>query len=93
MEQPSHGKQMIEFFEVFHVFYDLMEEYMEKLGSGNGLLYLYCKDQFLYYNFFPLSLSSLFLSSMKRKLVYGIICLSGFIGSQKLLDWKLLFSK
>ena len=67
MEQPSHGKQMIEFFEVFHVFYDPMEEYMEKLGSGNGLLYLYCKDQFLYYNLVPLSLSSLFFIKHEEK--------------------------
>ena len=39
-EQPSHGKQMAEFFEGFHVFYDLVEEYMENLGSGNDWLYL-----------------------------------------------------
>ena len=35
-EQPSHGKQMTEFFEGFHVFYDPVAEYMENLGSGNG---------------------------------------------------------
>ena len=40
LEQPSHGKQMIEFFEGFHVFYDHMEEYMENLGRGNGWLYI-----------------------------------------------------
>ena len=34
--QPSHGKKMIEFFEGCHVFYDHVEEYMEKLDRGNG---------------------------------------------------------
>ena len=58
--QPSHGKQMTEFFEGCHVFYDSVVGYMENLGSGNGWLYLYCKDQFLYYNFVPLGPSVLF---------------------------------
>ena len=56
LEQPSHGKQMIEFFEGCHVFYDLVAEYMENLCSGNGWLYFYCKYQFLYYKFVPLGL-------------------------------------
>ena len=56
--KPSHGKQMTEFFEGCHVFYDLVAEYMENLSSCNGWLYLYCKDQFLYYKFLPLSLGS-----------------------------------
>ena len=35
-EQLSHVKQMAEFFEGCHVFYDPVEEYMETLGSVNG---------------------------------------------------------
>ena len=60
MGQPSHGKKMTEFFEGFHVFYDPMVEYMENHGSGNGWLYLYCKDQFIYYNLVPLGILVLF---------------------------------
>ena len=66
-EQPSHGKQMTEFFEGFHVFYDPVVEYMENLGSGNGWLYLYYKDQFLYYNLVPLGISFLFFIKHKEK--------------------------
>ena len=40
---------------------------MEKLGSGNGWLYLYCKDQFLYYNLVPLGLSVLFFIKHEEK--------------------------
>ena len=57
--QLSHGKIMTKNFEGCHVFYDPMAEYMENLGSGNHWLYLYCKDQFLYYNFVPLGPSIL----------------------------------
>ena len=66
--QPSHGKQMTEFFEGCHVFYDPVAEYMENLGSGNGWLYFYCKDQFLYYNFLPLSLPYLCFIKHEEKL-------------------------
>ena len=38
MEQPSHGKQMIEFFEGCHVFYDPIAEYMKRLFSQEGRL-------------------------------------------------------
>ena len=55
--QLSHGKIMIEFFESCHAFYDPVVEYMENLGSGNGWLYLYCKDKFIYYNLVPLGIS------------------------------------
>ena len=70
MEQPSHGKQMIDFFEGCHVFYDPVEECMEKLSRGNGWLYLYCKDQFHYYNLVPLSLPSLFF--IKHEVKVGL---------------------
>ena len=63
----SHGKIMTNFFESCHVFYDPVAEYMENLGSGNGWLYLYCKDQFVYYNFLPLNLSSLFFIKHEEK--------------------------
>ena len=42
---------------------------------------------------FHLVLRCCFLSSMRRKYAYGIICLIGFIGSQISLDWVLMFSK
>ena len=75
--QPSHGKQMTEFFEGCHVFYDPLAEYMENLGSGNGQLYLYYKDQFIYYIFLRLSLSSLFFIKHEEKV--GL--------SDHLLEW------
>ena len=65
--QLSHGKIMTEFLESCHVFYDPVVEYMENLGNGNGWLYLYYKDQFLYYNFLPLSLSSMFFIKHEEK--------------------------
>ena len=66
-EQPSHGKQMTEFFEGFHVFYDPVGEYIENLGSGNSWLYLYCKHKFIYYNLVPLGLSVLFFVKHEEK--------------------------
>ena len=65
--QLSHGKIMTDFFESCHAFYDPVAEYLENLGSGNGWLYLYCKDQFFYYNFLPLSLSSMFFIKHEEK--------------------------
>ena len=58
---------MTEFFEGCHVFYDPVAEYMENLGSGNGWLYLYCKDQFIYYNFVPLGPLVLFFVKHEEK--------------------------
>ena len=57
--QLSYGKIMTEFFESCHAFYDPVADYIEEFCSGNDWLYLYCKDQFIYYNSLPLSLSSL----------------------------------
>ena len=54
LEQPCHGKRMIEKFKGCH---DLVAEYMEKLCSGNGGLCLCNKDQVFYHNLFPLSSS------------------------------------
>ena len=59
-KQLSYGKKMAEYVDSRYVFYDPMEEYIERLGNGNDWLYLYYKDQFLCYNLLPLSLSSLF---------------------------------
>ena len=56
MEQPCHEKQITENFAGFH---DPVEEYMEKLCSGDGRLCLYNKDQIFPHNMFPLSPSSL----------------------------------
>ena len=67
--QLSHGKIMTEYFESCHFFYDLVAEYIENIGSGNGWLYLYCKDQFLYYNFVPLGPSVLFFIKHEEKVV------------------------
>ena len=55
----SHGKIMTEFFESCHAFYDPVADYIDEFCSGNGWLYLYCKDQFLYHNFVPLGPSVL----------------------------------
>ena len=86
--QLSYGRQNTEYVESCHVFYDPVEKYMQRLGNGNNWLYLYHKDQFLCYNLLPLSPSSLFLiKHERRELVYGIVCLIGFIGSQSFLDW------
>ena len=64
---PSHGKQMTEFCKGCHVFFDPVVEYMENLGSGNGWLYLYCRDQFIYYNFVPLGPSVLVFVKHEEK--------------------------
>ena len=40
---------------------------MENLGSGNGWLYLYCKDQFIYYKFVLLGPSALFFVKNEKK--------------------------
>ena len=77
LEQPSHDKQMIEFFFRLSHFYDPVEEYMEKLGRGNGWLYFHYKDQFFYYNLVPLSLSSLFFIKHEEKVSLW----------DRLLDW------
>ena len=65
--QPSDDRQVIDYVESCHVFYDPVEEYMERLGNGNGQLYLYYKDQFLYYNFVPLDPSVLFFIKHEEK--------------------------
>ena len=57
----SYGKQRTECVESWHVFYDLVAKYMDRLGDGNDWLYLYYKYQFICDNLLPLSLSSLFL--------------------------------
>ena len=54
-------------FESCHAFYDPVVDYIDEFCSGNGWLYLYCKDQFLYYNFLPLSLSSMFFIKHEDK--------------------------
>ena len=51
---------MTEKFEGFEGFYDPVAEYVENIWRDNGWLYLYSKDQFIYDNLFPLSLSFLF---------------------------------
>ena len=56
MEQPCHGKQITENFPGFH---DPVEEYVEKICDGNGWLWVFIKDQFLYHNLLELSPSFL----------------------------------
>ena len=65
--QHSHGKIMTEFFESCHAFYDPMANYMDGFCIGNGWLYLYCKDQFICYNFEPLGPSILFFIKHEEK--------------------------
>ena len=75
--QLSYGKKRTEYAESFHVFYDPMVEYMERLGNSNDWLYMYCKDQFICYNLLPLCLSSLFLIKHEEEIEL----------LDKLLDW------
>ena len=75
--QLSYGRQKTEYVESCHVFYDPVEEYMDGMGNSNYWLYLYYKDQFLYYNAFPLCLSSLFLIKHEGEIEL----------LDKLLDW------
>ena len=58
---------MIEKSEGYHVFYDPVADYVEKLCSGNVWLCLCSKDQFLYHNLFPLSPSILFFIKHEEK--------------------------
>ena len=51
MDQPCHGKRMIENFEGCH---DPIVEYIESLCTGNGGLCVCSKDQVFYHNIFPL---------------------------------------
>ena len=63
----SHAKIMTFFFETCHAFYVPMADYIDEFCSGNGWLYLYCKDQFLYYNLVPLGPSVLFFVKHEEK--------------------------
>ena len=75
--QLSFGRQRRVYVESCHFFYDLVAEYMERLGNSNDWLYLYCKDQLLCYNLLPLCLSSLIL--IKHEEETKLL--------DKLLDW------
>ena len=63
----SHCKIMTEFFESCHAFYDPVADYIDEFCNGNDRLYLYCKDQFIYYNLVPLGLSVLFFIKNEDK--------------------------
>ena len=67
----------MEYVESCYVLYDSVAEYMEGIGNGNDWLYLYCKDQFLYYNLLPFCLSYLFLIKHEEEIEL----------LDKLLDW------
>ena len=75
--QLSYGKQRTEYVEGCHVFYDPVEEYMDRLGNGNYWLYIYYKAQFIYYNLLPLSLSALFFIKHEERVSLW----------DRLLDW------
>ena len=60
LEHFCHVKQMAGGFRGLRGFYDPVAEYMDKLGNSNVCLYIYCKDQFLYYNLVPPNILVLF---------------------------------
>ena len=43
--QPCHDKQVIEYFEICHVFYDPVAEYMDKFFRWSNWLYVCSKEQ------------------------------------------------
>ena len=90
MEQPCHGRCIADCFGDYN---DPVARYVEKLCSVNGWLWLCSRDQVPYHNLFPFGPSMLFLIKHEEKIIYGVIFLIGFTGSQKLLDWELMLSK
>ena len=74
LEQPCHGKRMIEKFEGFH---GPIVEYMEKLCIRNGGLCVYNKEHVLCHNFLPLYPSFMFFIKQEDK--FGLC--------DHLLDW------
>ena len=84
-EQPYHDKQVIEYFESCHAFYDLVVEYMEILFTQNGWLCVCSKDQVFYHNFLSLWVSVLILIKHDEE-VYLLDQLLGWI------HWKLDFA-
>ena len=63
--QLSNGKQMTEYVEGCHAFYDPVAEYMEKRFSQNGWLCVCSKDQVSYHSL--LSLCYYVLISIKHE--------------------------
>ena len=73
--QPCHDKQVIEYFEICHVFYDPVSEYMEKYFRWSSWLYVCNKGQILHHNLF----CSYVLILIKHEEEMKIL--------DKLLDW------
>ena len=77
LEQPCHGKQIIECVESFHVFYDPVVEYMDKFFSWGNDLFFHQNDKFRYHNLLPLN-SYVLISLKHDEKVYLL---------DQLLDW------
>ena len=75
--QHCHDKQVIQYFEIFHVFYDPIAEYMDKFFRWSSWLYLCSKGQFFHHNL--LLFSSYVLISIKLEEEMELF--------DKLLDW------
>ena len=80
--QPCHEKQVFEYFEICHVFYDPVEEYMDKCLNQNGWLCVCSKDQVSYHNLLPLC--SYFLIPIRCGEESKLL--------DKLLDWAFVLS-
>ena len=50
--QPCHDKQVIEYFEICHVFYDPVAEHMDKSLRWSSWLYVCSKGQIFIINYF-----------------------------------------
>ena len=48
--QPCHDKQVIEYFEICHVFYDPVTEYMDNYFRWSSWLYVCSKGQIFHHN-------------------------------------------
>ena len=90
--QPFHDKKVIEYFEICHVFYDPVPDYMDKFFKWSSWLYVCSKGQIFHHNLLLFCSYVLIRSSMRKKWNYWINCLIGFIGSHILLDWAFVLS-
>ena len=75
--QPCHDKKVIEYFEIWHVFYDPVVEYMDKFFRWGSWLYVCRKEQIFHHNL--LLLCSYVLISIKHDEEMELL--------KKLLDW------
>ena len=75
--QPCHDKQVIEYFEICHAFYDPVAEYMDKFSKWGSFLYVCIKEQIFHHKI--LLLCSYVLISIKHDEEAKLL--------DKLLDW------